>query len=136
MYTCNWGCKNYSHYHCCACSLLFSRKIQLLKHLITCHPKPSEGQPHSQPAEGQPHSQPAEGPSHSFSAQPLDGPLNPVEATVRLDMAMLGVFNRVLNTFRELVKPFHPSIYINDSLAGDLKLNKDNLVYITVKDLP
>ena len=71
-----------------------------------------------------------------FPPQPLDGPLNPVEATVRLDMAMLGVFNRVLNTFRELVKPFHPSIYINDSLAGDLKLNKDNLVYITVKDLP
>ena len=47
-------------------------------------------------------------------------------------MAMLGVFNRVSNTFRELVKPFHPSIYINDSLAGDLKLNKDNLIYITV----
>ena len=93
MYICNWGCRNYSHYHCCACSLLFSKKKQLLKHLITCNPKPSEGQPHSQPAEGQPHSQPAEsqphsqpaeGPLHSFSPQHLDGPLKPVEATVEV----------------------------------------------------
>ena len=50
-------------------------------------------------------------------------------------MAMLGVFNRVSNTFRELIKPLHPSIYINDSLAGDIKLNKDNLIYITVRKI-
>ncbi|CAL8406743.1 unnamed protein product [Arctogadus glacialis] len=35
-----------------------------------------------------------------------------VQETLRLDMAMLGVFNRVSNTFRELIKPLHPSIYI------------------------
>ena len=34
-----------------------------------------------------------------------------VQETLRLDMAMLGVFNRVSNTFRELIKPLHPSIY-------------------------
>ncbi|CAL8379756.1 unnamed protein product [Arctogadus glacialis] len=58
-----------------------------------------------------------------------------VQETLRLDMAMLGVFNRVSNTFRELIKPLHPSIYINDSLAGDIKLNKDNLIYITVRKI-
>ena len=58
-----------------------------------------------------------------------------VQETLRLDMAMLGVFNRVSNTFRELIKPLHPSIYINDSLAGDIKLNKNNLIYIMVRKI-
>jgi len=38
-----------------------------------------------------------------------------IEETLSLDMAMLGVFNRVSKTFRELAKPFHPSVYINES---------------------
>ncbi|KAG1940192.1 hypothetical protein F2P79_016907 [Pimephales promelas] len=57
-----------------------------------------------------------------------------IEETLSLDMAMLGVFNRVSKTFRELAKPFHPSVYINESLAGDLKLN-DSLMHVTVRKI-
>ncbi|CAM4597191.1 unnamed protein product [Leuciscus chuanchicus] len=58
-----------------------------------------------------------------------------IEETLSMDMAMLGVFNRVSKTFQELAKPFHPSVYINDSLARDLKLKKDSLMHITVRQI-
>ena len=55
-----------------------------------------------------------------------------IEETLSMDMAMLGVFNRVSKTFQELAKPFCPSIYINDSLAGDLNFQKHSLIHISV----
>lgn len=58
-----------------------------------------------------------------------------IEETLSLDMAMLGVFNRVSKTFQELAKPFRPFIYINDRLAMDLKINNDSLAYITVRKM-
>ncbi|TDH08029.1 hypothetical protein EPR50_G00093480 [Perca flavescens] len=55
-----------------------------------------------------------------------------IEETLSMDMVMLGLFNRVSKTSQELAKPFCPSIYINDSLAGDLNLQKDSLIHISV----
>ncbi|TDH06463.1 hypothetical protein EPR50_G00113520 [Perca flavescens] len=55
-----------------------------------------------------------------------------IEEMPSMEMAMLGVFNRVTKTFQELAKPFCPSIYINDSLAGDLNLQKDSLIHTSV----
>ncbi len=45
-----------------------------------------------------------------------------IKDTICLDAAMVGTFNRVSSSFRQLATPFHPSLHIEDSLAHDLAI--------------
>lgn len=51
--------------------------------------------------------------------------------TLRMDMTMLESFNRVSKLFRDLSRPFHPMISINDSVAEDLEI-ESNPVHISI----
>ena len=50
-------------------------------------------------------------------------------------MSMLGMFNRVSVLFRDLAAPFHPHIYIRETLAENLELDKNNNCSISVMKL-
>ncbi|KAK7177160.1 hypothetical protein R3I93_001209 [Phoxinus phoxinus] len=45
--------------------------------------------------------------------------------TLRMDMTMLESFNNTSKLFRDLSRPFHPMISINDSVAKDLEIESD-----------